>query len=132
GVVSVATRTLSAREAGPIKAPAGGFLGINMEPAEQGPRVTRLQPDSPASKAGVKADDLIVGIDGKSVDKPEALQHALQDHKPGDTVRLKILRGERELELKATLAKRPIAAFGDTTSMLGGKLSDRRTGFTSI
>src|SRR5207244_442632 len=65
GVVSVATRTLSLREAGPIKAPPGGFLGINMEPADQGARVARLQPDSPATRSGLKADDVIVGIDGK-------------------------------------------------------------------
>jgi serine protease Do len=132
GVVSVATRTLSSHEAGPIKAPPGGFLGINMEPADQGPRVSRLQPDSPASKAGMKADDIITGVDDKAVDKPEALQRILQSHKPGDHVRLKIVRGEQELELNATLAKRPIVAYGDTTSTLGGRLSERRTGFTDV
>jgi serine protease Do len=132
GVVSVATRRLTPREAGPTKAPPGGFLGINMEASDDGPRITRLQPESPAARAGLKTDDCILSVDGKSTDRPEAVQHSLQQHKPGDTIRLKIKRGENELELQARLDKRPIPGFGDFSSTLGGKLSNRRTGFTTV
>ena len=132
GVVSVATRTLTPREAGPTRAPPGGFLGITMAPGDGGPRITRLQSGSPAARAGLKEEDEIIAVDGKATDKPEALQHTLQQRKPGDTIRLTVKRGDNELEFKATLDKRPVAGFGDFSSTLGGKLSDRRTGFTAV
>ena len=131
GVVSVATRTLSPGEAGPTKPPPGGYLGIRMAPGESGPKVEEVLRDSAARKAGIKVDDEILSVDDKPTDQPQTLQQVLRKAKPGEVVLLKVKRGDKELELKAKLARRPIT-MGDATSTMGGKLSERRSGFTSL
>src|SRR5205085_1323950 len=52
-------------------------------------------------------------------------------HKPGDVVTLKVLRDEEELDLKATLGKRPTDR-GDFQNKMGSELSSRRSGYSTI
>ncbi len=48
------------------------------------------------SAAGVlKSDDVIVGIDGKKVHKFSDLQEALAKHRPGDKVKVKVVRDKK-------------------------------------
>lgn len=60
-------------------------------------------PDSPAERAGLKENDIILEVDGQRVDQAHSLARLLARHKPGDEVKLKILRDKRELELSAVL-----------------------------
>ena len=71
-----------------------------------GVKVARVQSDSPAEKAGVKPDDVILEFDGKKLNSVTDLQAVLAKKKPGDTVKLKIKRGDKTLELKVKLGKR--------------------------
>jgi len=52
---------------------------------------------SPAAKAGIKAGDVIVAVDGKRVDYVAQLQEAIAFRKPGDVVNVEVARkgGER-------------------------------------
>src|SRR5262249_40900931 len=131
GVVSVATRKLSAREAGPMHPLRGGFLGVILSSGRAGLKVDEVLPGSPAAKAGLREDDDLLALNGKPVEDMEALHALLQKTKAGDSVRLKVRRGEEELELKATLERRP-AGRSDTLAAMSGKLSQRRTGFAVI
>jgi len=64
-------------------------------------------PDSPAAKAGVQAEDIILEIGGVKIDTEHSLGSLVQRYNVGDTVALKIRRGEQELTLQVTLGERP-------------------------
>src|SRR5207253_6163635 len=55
-------------------------------------------------------------------------------HKPGETIVMKVKRGDEEKELKATLDKRPAGQGnrGDVQNNMGSELSKRKNGFPTI
>ncbi|MDZ5697601.1 DegQ family serine endoprotease [Chelativorans sp. M5D2P16] len=62
-----------------------------------GALVTDVAPESPAARAGLKAADVVVGVKGKAVDTPEALDYRLATLPVGEPVEIEIVRdGERE------------------------------------
>jgi carboxyl-terminal processing protease len=81
-------------------ATAGHFSGVGLWlKVEDGKvRVVSVLDDTPASKAGIEADDLISSIDGRSV-KGMSLDRVVQVIKgtPGSTVRIEVLRGRERI-----------------------------------
>jgi hypothetical protein len=75
-------------------------------PETPGVRLTGVRADSPADKAGLKAGDIIVEFDGKTVKDLYEYTDALQARKPGDTVKIVVLREGGRIELSATLGRR--------------------------
>ena len=67
-----------------------GFLGIELDPAGNGPGVTigGVVSGTPAEKIGLQEGDVITAVDGKTVDSPDSLQSALSGHHGGDTVKV--------------------------------------------
>lgn len=49
-----------------------------------------------AASAGLKVDDVIVGIEGRKVINMAGLQEELAKHKPGDKVKVKVIRNKKE------------------------------------
>jgi serine protease Do len=138
GVVSVPTRTLtgldralSGRGAPP---PNSGYLGVGIEPSVDGAKISAVEDNGPAAKAGIKPGDVVIAVAGSKVPDPEQLVKLIQAFKPNDQVLMKIKRGAEELELKAKLGKRPSGQFdrADFQNNLGSKLSTRRGGFATI
>jgi S1-C subfamily serine protease len=80
-----------------------------------GVTLTEVNPDGPGGKAGLKKDDRIVRVADKDVKSFADLQKALADHKPGDSVAVKVLRDGKEETVKVTLGEasetfgRPVA-----------------------
>ncbi len=62
-------------------------------------------PGGPADKAGVRDGDVILELNEQKIDQDHTLAHEIQKYKPGDEVTLKILRGEEEKVLVATLVE---------------------------
>ncbi|MDD3032550.1 MAG: trypsin-like peptidase domain-containing protein [Candidatus Pacebacteria bacterium] len=60
--------------------------------------------DSPAEKAGLQAEDIILEVDGQEVTEDNNLVDILQNYYPGDTITLKVLRDGEELMVALTLA----------------------------
>lgn len=60
---------------------------------------------SPAAKAGIQPKDIIVKVNGVSVDGQHPLSSLLSQFVPGDTITLSILRDGKTVELKATLSQ---------------------------
>ncbi|MFA6272420.1 MAG: trypsin-like peptidase domain-containing protein [Patescibacteria group bacterium] len=58
---------------------------------------------SPADKAGVKENDIILEINGERIDETNSLARIIRKYQPGDTVKLKILRDKKEITLDAVL-----------------------------
>src|SRR5262245_15950743 len=129
GVVSVATRKPAMRDMPPVaRATAGGYLGIGLADEEVA-KVGEVMPRTAAAKAGLKVGDVVLTIGGKKVPDPETLVDMVGRHKPGETITLKVKRGDKELELKATLGKRPGGgrmSRGEMQNRMGGPLSERR------
>ena len=75
-------------------------------PATPGVRLTGVRAESPADRAGLKAGDIIVEFDGKTVKDLYEYTAALQARKPGDTVKIVVLREGARVELTATLGRR--------------------------
>src|SRR5262249_32480354 len=56
------------------------------------------QPDSPAAKAGIQVDDRVIAVDGKPVPNYSTFRHIMEPKYEGDTVSIKVLRGDKEVE----------------------------------
>jgi serine protease Do len=65
--------------------------------------VTEVEEDGPAAKAGVRAGDVIVKVDGKGVTGADDLRHAIGEAAPGSDVMLTVYRDGRAVDLKVTL-----------------------------
>ena len=62
---------------------------------------------SPAARAGLREGDIITAVDGVKLGVGNSLRSALMKHKPGDTVRLDVLRDGQTLTIEVTLGTRP-------------------------
>src|SRR5438132_9109688 len=85
---------------------SAAFLGVGGDGhAGDGARLAHVMPGSAAERAGLRAGDVLVRVDGVSVDGFEALRTAIRARQPGDTVRLVYLRDGRDHETSATLER---------------------------
>ncbi|MBQ8866376.1 MAG: Do family serine endopeptidase [Bacteroidaceae bacterium] len=66
-------------------------LGVN-----EGVWVAEVVEGSAASAAGIQADDVITGIDNKTIKTMAELQEELAKHRPGDKVKVKLIRDKKE------------------------------------
>ena len=62
--------------------------------AEQGVYINQIYTESPAAKAGIKGGDIIIAIENKDIETMTQLINDLYNYKSGDTIKLKIIRGE--------------------------------------
>jgi Do/DeqQ family serine protease len=68
-----------------------------------GALVASLTAASPAARAGLKAGDLIVAIDGQEVEDPNAFDYRFATKPLGGTARLALIRGGREITVPVAL-----------------------------
>ncbi len=55
---------------------------------------------SSAEKAGLKINDIIIAVDGKNIDLEHPLSNYINEYKKGDEIKLKILRNNKEIEVR--------------------------------
>jgi hypothetical protein len=72
----------------------------------KGVRFADVMDGTPASKAGLKAGDILIEFDGKEIGNLYDFTYALRAHKPGDLVLVKVLRGSQTIEAKVLLTER--------------------------
>lgn len=86
---------------------AQAYLGIvpNYNEEEKGLRVMKVNDGSPAAKAGVKADDVIIKIGDVAVLGIRELTAGLRKYKAGQTVPLVVRRGDSETTLDVVLGR---------------------------
>jgi len=100
----------SVKATGEIKIP---FLGVRYVTEKEGALIRgssdgpAVMPDSPAEKAGLKAEDRVIELNGEKISLEKSLGFLIQKYNVGDTVKLKVKRGEEALELEAVLGERP-------------------------
>jgi putative serine protease PepD len=110
--IDLAKDELSQLEAG--RQVSHAYLGVSTTPAiggaQQGALVAAVETGTPAAKAGLRAGDVIVGVDGRALGSADALIDTLAADHPGQHVRLKVLRGSATTVLTATLSEQPAQA----------------------
>ncbi len=103
----------------PSGAPQLGISGVD---ADGGVRVAQVQPGSGADVAGVRAGDLITGVEGVSTRNIEELRDRLGSFAAGDSVRVIVARDGRSEELRVRLAAPPRQL--EAVPALGGLLDE--------
>jgi serine protease Do len=93
--------------------PGAGRLGVVVQELEPqlaeyfgvkvGALVASVSADTPASRAGLKAGDVITAINGKAVNSPDALVRAIGEIPGGQDITLAVMRDKKPLTLKVTL-----------------------------
>lgn len=78
--------------------------GILIRGGEDGPGVMK---NSPAEKAGLLAEDVILELNGEKITLEKSFGFLLGKYSVGDEVALKILRSGKETEIKVKLEERP-------------------------
>jgi len=68
--------------------------------------IEMVTPGSPADQAGLKAGDLIYGVDGVPITDEISLTATIRSYQPGATVKLLVSRDGQRLEITATLTTR--------------------------
>jgi serine protease Do len=96
-----------------------GWIGVAIQPVTseiadslglknaRGALVAEPQSGSPAQKAGIKAGDVIVSVNGESVTDSRNLARRISAMAPGTSVKLGIIRGGREDTFTLTLGELP-------------------------
>lgn len=79
---------------------------------ERGAVVMKVSDGSPAQKAGIKENDVIISFNGRRVDTVRELQRLLGETPPGRTVVFEVLRGGAQQTLTATVIRRTPEAIG--------------------
>jgi S1-C subfamily serine protease len=93
-----------------------GYLGVQLagsfEPADalklglpraQGARVETVYPDTPAAVAGLRANDVLLEIDGQAIRNDNQLINYVSELAPGRKVRLNVWRDRRLLTVEAVV-----------------------------
>ncbi len=105
-----------------------GFLGIRMDEVQpelaeyfdlkpnQGISVLRVFSDSPADKAGLKAGDIILEMDGKKIEGMQQFKNTIAMVEPGTNVTLLVYRDGKELKKKVDIGSLSDSSFtGDVS-----------------
>jgi serine protease DegS len=100
--------------------PLRGWLGIEaqaltpelleafgLKKGTEGLVITTLYRNGPAHKAGIEPGDVLVAIDGKKAGDAREVLMAISSHKPGERIKLDILREGKPLTIEAIAGERP-------------------------
>ncbi|GLX13350.1 MULTISPECIES: Do family serine endopeptidase AlgW [Pseudomonadaceae] len=99
-----------------------GWLGLEVQPltpelaesfgleGRKGIIVAGIYRNGPAQKAGLQPNDLILKIDGEPAGDARRSMNQVARAKPGETIRIEVMRNGKPLELKAEVGIRPPVA----------------------
>ncbi|NIH15497.1 serine endoprotease DegQ [Serratia symbiotica] len=123
-------------EFGQVKRSMLGIKGSEMTPdmatvfntdAQRGAFVSEVLPKSAAAKAGIKAGDILVSIDGKPVSSFAELRAKVGTTTPGKTIKIGLLRDGKSQEVSVTLDNNESSSTNAETlspALLGVSLSN--------
>ena len=114
-------------EGQPVTGQIASSLGL---PRPEGVILKTVYPNSPAAKAGLKSGDVVLAIDGNSVDDMQSLNYRITTHKPGDAPSLKVFTDGKERDVSVTLTAPPetmpraAAVIGGRNPLTGAKVEN--------
>jgi hypothetical protein len=119
----LATTTSTITKSTSFSAKDRGWLGVSIKDLDydmldalglkdkRGTMVINVHPDSPADKAGIKEDDIIIEFDGKEIHDSDDLRRAVRRTRSGDMVKVKLVRQGQEQELEVKMERRRTADY---------------------
>jgi serine protease Do len=122
GVVSVPLRKIPRPE---------GRLGIMFTGADDSPTISSVEFRSAAQRAGLRMGDVVLRAADKSITTRQDLIDLIHQHKPGDTVALVVHRGDKDIDISATLATDQ-GGRSERMNAMGTTPSKRATDFPSV
>ncbi|GMV97892.1 MAG: hypothetical protein AMXMBFR83_22450, partial [Phycisphaerae bacterium] len=102
--------------------PVRGYLGVQIQglesqpgieetfglkPGMSGVLVEDVMPRTPAAKAGLRRDDVILSVNGQKVATAGSLRSLVARTKPGKIIELKVWRDNKEITIPVTVEKQP-------------------------
>jgi len=99
-----------------------GYLGVQIQPLDndmanalgvemrRGEFIQSVQPGEPAERAGLRAGDVVLAVNGDDVTPDQTLSYLIANITPGTTVPLRILRDGERSSLNVTVGRRPSEA----------------------
>lgn len=114
---------------GIIPAPVGKTF--NNEMGKQGVLIKEVEPKSPAAKADIRFGDVILEMDDTPVATPSEYRSLLETYTPENSLRLKLLRGFKTMEVAVSLSEIP-QNYGVryAAKIFGFTVKDNRSGVT--
>ena len=82
------------------------FYGL---PRTTGVLVQNVRPDSPAARAGLQQEDVIISVDGIDIERTAQLQSTIAQRRPGDQVSVRFYRDGRVQEVTVRLEQAALA-----------------------
>lgn len=114
---------------GAVEAPWVGLIVQTLTPElayhfslkeKQGVLIRGVEPGSPAAKAGLQRGDVLLGLNGRALRSAEEYLQREREYSSGDTLRLRVLRDQREEEIAVTAARFPQERADDLAWQLLG------------
>jgi len=93
----------------PVTAQIADALGMARP---RGALVSSVTPDSPAAAAGLRPGDVVLSLDGRAIEHPDALGYRLATLAVGSTAELGVLSQSRETTLQIELIRAPEGVDG--------------------
>ncbi|MEO0796615.1 MAG: Do family serine endopeptidase [Verrucomicrobiota bacterium] len=102
-----------------------GFIGVQLEPLDRelaqafgldssrGALISRVTPNLPGDKAGLRHGDVVTKVNGQAVDSVPEMIYLISSEQPGSTVDLSVFRNGEEQSIAVVL--------GDRTKLLEGE-----------
>jgi len=125
GIVSVPRRAIP---------PIGGVIGIQLAENDGEACIEQVIPKSPAEAAGLKAKDVITHINGQNAPNTMELRNLMRRHRPGETIRITVKRGQQTLEVTVKMTRLTSPALDRQTQMnsMGVGVSRRSDDFPAV
>jgi len=92
-------------------------LGVGLEisqgqPASPGATIGKVEPDSAAEHAGIKAGEVITKVNDRIIEDSDELVAAVRSHAPGDSVKIEVGDGTHQRTVDVTLGSRTVEPGG--------------------
>jgi len=91
--------------AGPLKA----YFGAVLADDPNGCRLKDVEKNSPAAKARLKAGDVVLEVDGRTIAAVASFRRWLAESEPGDTLRMRVKRDAQSFSAEVRLSSQPRA-----------------------
>lgn len=99
--------------------PQRGYLGVGIQPIDEdiagalgidrnvGELISRVEPNGPAAKAGIRQGDVVVRVNNQAVTPDTTLSFLVANVRPGTRIPIELIRDGRRVTVQATTDTRP-------------------------